>query len=144
MNSSQNSAKNVKNSKNRKIYEKLYVSTDFLPRPRFGVLLRSQRGSKNRLRIVKERVGIDFGYAGDPPERDSGSILVDLCVATVVRCIPVLFQVRPKFIQIPDQPLFCPWGLALVALPFSCRGGGRAERVKFAVPRRGAGVVLNQ
>ena len=66
-----------------------------------------------------------------------------LCIASVIRCIRVLFQVRPKFVQIPNQSLFCRWCLAMVALPFSCRGGGRAERVKFAVPKRGAGVVLN-
>ena len=73
-------------------------------------------------------IGIGSGYAGGPPRRDSESILVDRCVASVVRCIPVLFQVRTKFVQIPDQPLLCPWGLALVALPFDCRGDGRAER----------------
>ena len=85
----------------QKIYEKCYVSPDFLRRPRLGVLevLRSRRGSKNRLRIVKERIGIDFGYAGGPPCRDFGSILVDLCVASRVRRISVLFQVRPKIYQ---------------------------------------------
>ena len=52
-----------------------------------------------------------------------------------------LIQFRPKFGPIPDQLLFYRLCLTLVALPFSCRGGGRAERVKFAVPRRGAGVL---
>ena len=68
---------------------------------------------------------------------------VNLGVASVVRCIQVLFQIRPKFVQIPYQSLFCRRRFALVGLPFNCRGGGRAERVKFAVPQRGAGVVLN-
>ena len=63
-----------------------------------------------------------------------------LCVALVVRGLLFLFQFRPKFGPIPDQLLFYRLCLAPVALPFSCRGGGLAERGKFAVPRRGAGV----
>ena len=66
-----------------------------------------------------------------------------LCVALVLRALPFLFQLRPKFVPIPDQLLFYRLCLASVALPFSCRGGGLAERGKFAVPQRGAGVVLN-
>ena len=66
-----------------------------------------------------------------------------LCVALVVRGLLFLFQFRPKFGPIPDQLLFYRLCLAPVALPFSCRGGGLAERGKFAVPQRGAGVVLN-
>ena len=65
-----------------------------------------------------------------------------LCVALVVRGLLFLFQFRPKFGPIPDQLLFYRLCLAPVALPFSCRGGGLAERGKFAVPQRGAGVVL--
>ena len=65
-----------------------------------------------------------------------------LCVALVVRALLFLFQFRPKFGPIPDQLLFYRLCLAPVALPFSCRGGGLAERGKFAVPQRGAGVVL--
>ena len=57
-------------------------------------------------------------------------ILVNLCVASVIHCMSVLFQVRTKFVQILNRSLFCRWCLALVALPFSCRGGGRAERVE--------------
>ena len=64
-----------------------------------------------------------------------------LCVTLVVCGRLFLFQFRPKFGPIPDQLLFYRLCLTLVALPFSCRGGGRAERVKFAVPRRGAGVL---
>ena len=64
-----------------------------------------------------------------------------LCVALVVRGLLFLFQFRPKFVPIPDQLLFYRLCLAPVALPFSCRGGGLAERVKFAVPHRGAGVL---
>ena len=67
-----------------------------------------------------------------------------LCVALVVRALLFLFQFRPKFGPIPDQLLFYRLCLAPVALPFSCRGGGLAERGKFAVPQRGAGVVLDQ
>ena len=67
-----------------------------------------------------------------------------LCVALVVRGLLFLFQFRPKFGPIPDQLLFYRLCLAPVALPFSCRGGGLAERGKFAVPQRGAGVVLNK
>jgi len=67
-----------------------------------------------------------------------------LCVALVVRGLLFLFQFRPKFGPIPDQLLFYRLCLAPVALPFSCRGGGLAERGKFAVPQRGAGVVLNE
>ena len=67
-----------------------------------------------------------------------------LCVALVVRGLPFLFQFRPKFGPIPDRLLFDRLCLAPVALPFSCRGGGLAERGKFAVPQRGAGVVLNE
>ena len=66
-----------------------------------------------------------------------------LCVALVVRGLLFLFQFRPKFGPIPDQLLFYRLCLAPVALPFSCRGGGLAERGKFAVPQRGAGVVLD-
>ena len=66
-----------------------------------------------------------------------------LCVTLVVRGLLFLFQFRPKFGPIPDQLLFYRLCLTAVALPSSCRGGGLAERVKFAVPRRGAGVVLN-
>ena len=66
-----------------------------------------------------------------------------LCVTLVVCGLLFLFQFRPKFGPIPDQLLFYRLCLTPVALPFSCRGGGRAQRVKFAVPRRGAGVVLN-
>ena len=66
-----------------------------------------------------------------------------LCVALVVRGLQFLFQFRPKFGPIPDQLLFYRLCLTPVALPFSCRGGGLAERGKFAVPQRGAGVVLN-
>ena len=65
-----------------------------------------------------------------------------LCVALVVRGLLFLFQFRPKFGPIPDQLLFYRLCLAPVALPLSCRGGGLAERGKFAVPQRGAGVVL--
>ena len=54
-----------------------------------------------------------------------------LCVALVVRGLPFLFQLRPKFGPIPDQLLFYRLCLAPVALPFSCRGGGLAERGKF-------------
>ena len=50
-------------------------------------------------------------------------------------------QFCPKCDPIPDQLLFYRLCLTPVALPFSCRGGGRAERVKFAVPHRGAGVL---
>ena len=64
-----------------------------------------------------------------------------LCIALVVCGLLFLFQFRPKFGPIPDQLLFYRLCLTPVALPFSCRGGGRAERVKFAVPRRGAGVL---
>ena len=60
----------------------------------------------------------------------------------VVRGLLFLFQFCAKFVQIPDQLLFYRLCLATVALPFSCRGGGLAERGKFAVPQRGAGVVL--
>ena len=67
-----------------------------------------------------------------------------LCVALVVRGLLFLFQFRPKFGPIPDQLLFYRLCLAPVALPFSCRGGGLAERGKFAVPQRGAGVVLDE
>ena len=66
------------------------------------------------------------------------------CVALVVRGLLFLFQFRPKFGPIPDQLLFYRLCLAPVALPFSCRGGGLAERGKFAVPQRGAGVVLDE
>ena len=66
-----------------------------------------------------------------------------LCVALLVCALPFLFQLRPKFVPIPDQLLFYRLCLAPVALPFSCRGGGLAERGKFAVPQRGAGVVLD-
>ena len=64
-----------------------------------------------------------------------------LCVTLVVCGLLFLFQFRPKFGPIPDQLLFYRLCLTPVALPFSCRGGDRAERVKFAVPRRGAGVL---
>ena len=67
-----------------------------------------------------------------------------LCVNLVFCGLLFLFQFRPKFGPIPDQLLFYRLCLTPVALPSSCRGGGLAERVKFAVPRRGAGVVLNQ
>ena len=53
-----------------------------------------------------------------------------LCVALVLRALPFLFQLRPKFVPIPDQLLFYRVCLAPVALPFSCRGGGLAERGK--------------
>ena len=66
-----------------------------------------------------------------------------LCIALVVCGLLFLFQFRPKFGPIPDQLLFYRLCLTPVALPSSCRGGGLAERVKFAVPRRGAGVVLD-
>ena len=67
-----------------------------------------------------------------------------LCVTLVVRGFLFLFQFRAKFVQIPEQLLFYRLCLTLVALPSSCRGGGLAQRVKFAVPRRGAGVVVDQ
>ena len=67
-----------------------------------------------------------------------------LCIALVVCGLLFLFQFRPKFGPIPDQLLFYRLCLTPVALPSSCRGGGLAERFKFAVPRRGAGVVLKQ
>ena len=54
-----------------------------------------------------------------------------LCVALVVRGLLFLFQFRPKFGPIPDQLLFYRLCLTPVALPFSCRGGGLAERGKF-------------
>ena len=53
------------------------------------------------------------------------------CVALVVRGLLFLIQFRPKFGPIPDQLLFYRLCLAPVALPFSCRGGGLAERGKF-------------
>ena len=65
-----------------------------------------------------------------------------LCVTLVVCGLLFLFQFHPKFGQIPDQLLLNRLCLTPVALPFSCRGGGLAERGKFPVPQRGAGVVL--
>ena len=67
-----------------------------------------------------------------------------LCVTLVVCDLLFLFQFRPKFGPIPDQLLCYRLRLTPVALPSSCRGGGLAQRVKFAVFRRGAGMVLNQ
>ena len=76
-------------------------------------------------------LGSILGVSGCLPGGIFREFWVVLGVASVIRCIQVLFQLRPKFVQIPDQSLFCRRGLALVGLPFSCRGGGRAERVKF-------------
>ena len=76
-------------------------------------------------------LGSILDVLGTLPGGILGGFWVILCVASVVRCILVLFQLRPKFVQIPDQSLFCRLCLTLVALPFSCRGGGLAERVKF-------------
>ena len=42
---------------------------------------------------------------------------VNLGVASVVRCIQVLFQIRPKFVQIPDQSLPCRWFWPWLACP---------------------------
>ena len=42
---------------------------------------------------------------------------VNLGVASVVRCIQVLFQIRPKFVQIPDQSLPCRWFWPWLASP---------------------------
>ena len=53
--------------------------------------------------------------------------------------VPTSSQVCPNSRSVVALPLV----LALVGRPFSCRGGGLAERVKFAVPQRGAGVVLD-
>ena len=83
-----------------------------------------------RSTVLGEGAGIDFGSPGGLPVMDFGRFWVILCVASVIRFFLVFFQRRPKFAQIPDQSLFCHLCLTVVALPFSCRGGGRAERVK--------------
>ena len=89
--------------------------------------------------MLGEAPGIDLGCL---PARILGGFWMILCIALVVCGLLFLFQFRPKFGPITDQLLFYRLCLTPVALPSSCRGGGLAQRVKFAVPRRGAGVVL--
>ena len=57
-----------------------------------------------------------------------------LCIALVVCGLLFLFQFRPKFGQIPDQLLLYRLCLTDVALPFSCWGGGLAQRVNSPYP----------
>ena len=86
----------------------------------FSLLEGAREGSGDRFRVSGEasRQGFLRGF------------WMVLCVALVVRGLLFLFQFRPKFGPIPDQLLFYRLCLTPVALPFSCRGDGRAERVK--------------
>ena len=81
-------------------------------------------------RVLGEAPGTDLGCLGELPARILRGFWMVLCVALVVRGLLFLFQFRPKFGPIPDQLLFYRLCLAPVALPFSCRGGGLAERGK--------------
>mgnify|MGYP003328438018 CR=1 FL=1 len=80
--------------------------------------------------VLGEAPKTDLVWWGSLPARILKGFCMVLCVALVLRALPFLFQLRPKFVPIPDQLLFYRLCLAPVALPFSCRGGGRAERVK--------------
>ena len=81
-------------------------------------------------RVLGEAPKTDLGWWGSLPARILRGFWMLLCVALLVRALPFLFQLRPKFVPIPDQLLFYRLCLAPVALPFSCRGGGLAERGK--------------
>ena len=67
--------------------------------------------------MLGESAGIDFGCLEALLGGILGRFWVILCVASVIRCIPVLFQLRPKFGPIPDQLLFYRLCLTPVALP---------------------------
>ena len=82
-------------------------------------------------RVLGEAPKTDLGWWGSLPARILKGFCMVLCPALVVRALPFLFQLRPKFVPIPDQLLFYRLCLAPVALPFSCRGGGLAQRVKY-------------
>ena len=84
-----------------------------------------------RSTVLGEGAGIDFGSPGGLPGMDFGRFWIILCVASVIRFFLVFFQLRPKFAQIPDQSLFCRLCLTLVALPFSCRGGGPRSMLNY-------------
>ena len=93
--------------------------------------------------MLGDAPGIDFGCPGEPPGKDFGRIL-DGSLRHFGRSWPSIF--------VPISSQVWPNSRSVVVLPsvshpccpaFSCRGGGLAQRVKFAVPQRGAGVVLN-
>ena len=81
-----------------------------------------------RSRVLGESAGIDFGCLEALLGGILGRFSVILCVAFVICCIVVLLQLRPKFVQIPDQSLFCRQCLALVGRP-SVEGAAVARSV---------------
>ena len=93
--------------------------------------------------MLGEAPGIDLGCLGESPGKDFGRILDD-SMHCFGRSWPSIF--------VPISSQVWPNSRSVVVLPsvshpccpaFSCRGRGLAQRVKFAVPRRGAGVVLD-
>ena len=60
-----------------------------------------------RSRKLGESANTNWGYPRDPLEWILRGFFRILCVALVIRCVQVLFQLRPKFVQIPDQLLLC-------------------------------------
>ena len=81
-----------------------------------------------RSRVLGESAGIDFGCLEALLGGILGRFWVILCVASVICCIPVLFQLRPKFVQIPDQSLLSRWFWPWLACP-SVAGAAVARSV---------------
>ena len=73
-------------------------------------------------------LGSILGASGCLPGGIFREFWVNLGVASVVRCIQVLFQIRPKFVQIPDQSLPCRWFWPWLACP-SVAGAAVARSV---------------
>ena len=61
--------------------------------------------------------GSILGASGCLPGGVFREFWVVLAVASVICCTLVLFQFRPKFVQIPDQSLLCRWFWPWLACP---------------------------
>ena len=98
----------------------------------FSLLKGARGGSEDRFRVV-----------GKPPGKDFERIL-DGSVRCFGRSWPSIFVIISSQVWPNSRSVVVLPSVSHPCCPaFSCRGGGLAQRVKFAVPQRGAGVVLN-